>query len=69
VAAVTRPDRAVGRLGVGTAAAYRAVRELVAPVGEDRPLGPEVERLAVELVRGGRLAARARAGGVEESRV
>ena len=48
----------IGRLGAGTAVAHRAVRELVAPLGEDRPLGIEIERLAGRLVRGRRLAAR-----------
>jgi histidine ammonia-lyase len=48
----------VRRLGAGTAVAHRAVRELVAPLGEDRPLGVEIERLAGRLVHGRRLAAR-----------
>jgi histidine ammonia-lyase len=48
----------IRRLGTGTAVAHRAVRELVAPLGEDRPLGIEIERLAGRLVRGRRLAAR-----------
>jgi histidine ammonia-lyase len=34
------------RLGIGTRAAYRTVRETVAEVTEDRALGPDVERLA-----------------------
>jgi histidine ammonia-lyase len=42
----------VERLGRGTAAAYRAVRDLVRPLDDDRPLGTDVERLAAAL-RGG----------------
>lgn len=34
------------RLGAGTEAAYRCVRETVAELDEDRALGPDVERLA-----------------------
>jgi histidine ammonia-lyase len=34
------------RLGAGTGAAHRLVRETVAEVSEDRALGPDVERLA-----------------------
>jgi histidine ammonia-lyase len=34
------------RLGVGTDAAYRCVRETVAELDDDRALGPDVERLA-----------------------
>jgi histidine ammonia-lyase len=34
------------RLGVGTEAAYRCVRETVAELDDDRALGPDVERLA-----------------------
>jgi histidine ammonia-lyase len=37
---------APARLGAGTEAANRCVRALVAPVSEDRPLGPDVDRLA-----------------------
>ncbi len=44
-------------LGRGTAAAYGVVRELVAPLTEDRPLGPDVERVAEALVSGRLLAA------------
>jgi histidine ammonia-lyase len=49
----------IARLGAGTTVAHGAVRELVAPLGEDRPLGVEVDRLADRLVRGRQLAARA----------
>jgi histidine ammonia-lyase len=45
----------IQRLGAGTAAAQRSVRDLSAPLGEDRPLGPEIERIAATLVAGGRL--------------
>ena len=44
-------------LGRGTAAAYGVVRELVAPLTEDRPLGPDVERVAEALASGRLLAA------------
>jgi histidine ammonia-lyase len=43
------------RLGTGTEAAFRCVRELVAPLGDDRPLGVEVERLADGALAGGLL--------------
>jgi histidine ammonia-lyase len=39
----------------GLAAAYEWVRSVVPPVDEDRPLGPEVERL-IEACREGSLA-------------
>jgi len=48
------------RLGRGTAAAHAAVRELVPPLADDRPLGGEVERVADELVASGRLQERVR---------
>jgi histidine ammonia-lyase len=51
----------VSRLGDGTAAAHRCVRELVEPLSEDRPLGAEVQRLARHLLEEGELPARARA--------
>lgn len=43
------------RLGHGTAAAYRAVRDLVPALDEDRPLGEDVERLAMQLLATGAL--------------
>ena len=46
------------RLGRGTAAAQACVRELVAPLDDDRPLGIEVERLAREALASGELLAR-----------
>ena len=46
------------RLGAGTAAAHECVREVVATVTEDRPLGPDVERLAREALINGALLAR-----------
>jgi histidine ammonia-lyase len=49
------------RLGLGTQAAYRCVRESVAPLDDDRPLGIEVERLATEALATGELLARVRA--------
>jgi len=45
------------RLGAGTAAAQQCVRAVVAPVGEDRPLGVDVERLAAEALASGDLLA------------
>ncbi len=48
---------APSRLGGGTAAAHAAVRELVAPLDDDRPLGPAVDLVADRAVRTGRLAA------------
>jgi histidine ammonia-lyase len=49
------------RMGAGAAAALACVRELVAPLAEDRPLGPDVERLQDGALAGGRLIARVRA--------
>jgi len=51
---------APGRLGDGTAAAFAAVREHVDALGEDRPLGPDVERLSREALASGHLATRVR---------
>jgi histidine ammonia-lyase len=45
------------RLGVGTEAAYRCVREWVAPLDDDRPLGLEVQRLATGALASGELLA------------
>jgi histidine ammonia-lyase len=47
-----------GPLGAGTESAHRAVRERLAPLGEDRPLGPEAMRLRDELLASGELRAR-----------
>jgi histidine ammonia-lyase len=47
-------------LGNGTAAAHACVRELVAPLDDDRPLGAEVELVARELVAAGVLRERVR---------
>jgi len=41
--------RGTDGLGTGTRAAYAAVRAIVAPLLEDRPLGDDVERLAAAL--------------------
>ena len=46
VAAQAVDAAAVDRLGAGTAAAHRCVRETVAELEDDRALGPDVERLA-----------------------
>lgn len=63
------PAHASVHIGSGTAAAHACVRELVAPLGEDRALGPEVERLAEHAVRNGELLARVgSAGGQSASR-
>jgi histidine ammonia-lyase len=40
------------RLGRGTAVAHAAVRELVEPLDEDRPLGEDVERVAAAVAAG-----------------
>lgn len=58
VAAQAAELAAPERLGAGTAEALRAVREVVAAVGEDRALGPDVDRLAGGLLAGGSLRAR-----------
>jgi histidine ammonia-lyase len=47
-------------LGAGTAAAHAAVREQVALLEADRPMGPDVERLTGELLVDGQLLARVR---------
>ncbi|HEY3729203.1 MAG TPA: aromatic amino acid lyase [Solirubrobacteraceae bacterium] len=49
------------RLGRGASAAYQCVRELVEPLGEDRAIGPDVERLASRAVDSGALLAAVRA--------
>jgi histidine ammonia-lyase len=49
---------APARLGGGTGVAYAVVREWVAPLGEDRPIGRDVERLAARALVGGELLAR-----------
>jgi len=43
-------------LGKGPAHARRSLREIVAPLGTDRPLGADVERIAETLIDSGRLA-------------
>jgi histidine ammonia-lyase len=50
-------------LGAGTAVAHAAVRQRVTPLAEDRPMGPDVERLTAELLVGGQLLERVRAAG------
>lgn len=50
------------RLGRGTHAALRCVRELVAPLDDDRPLGVDVERLAHRTLVRGELLARVAEG-------
>lgn len=49
---------APGRLGAGTQAAQRCVREVVAPLREERAMGPDVEALDREMLRTGTLLAR-----------
>src|SRR6185437_3542812 len=51
-------DGRLASLGAGTGPAHAAVREWVAPLAEDRPMGPDVERLTAELVAGGQLLQR-----------
>jgi histidine ammonia-lyase len=46
------------RLGAGTQAAHRVVRDWVEPLGEDRPLGPEVEALCHGALTGSELLER-----------
>jgi histidine ammonia-lyase len=46
---------APGRLGAGTGAAYECVRELSAPIHDDRPLGPDIDLVAREALTSGRL--------------
>ncbi len=48
-------------LGDGTSAAFAAVREWVDRLDEDRPVGPDVERLATRGLAGGQLLARVHA--------
>ena len=45
-------------LGVGTGVAHAAVRGCVEMLQEDRPVGPDVERLSAELLAGGQLLER-----------
>ncbi len=47
-------------LGSGTAAAFAAVRESVATLNEDRPMGPDVELLTTRWLTDGELLARMR---------
>jgi histidine ammonia-lyase len=49
-----RPDA----LGAGTAVAFAAVRSWVAVLEDDRPVGPDVERLAAQALAGGQLLQR-----------
>jgi histidine ammonia-lyase len=48
-------------LGAGTAATFAVVREWVEALDEDRPVGPDVERLAGHALAGGELPARVHA--------
>jgi histidine ammonia-lyase len=52
---------APSRLGAGTDAAFAVVREYVETLHEDRPVGPDVERLAAGALAGGQLLARVHA--------
>jgi histidine ammonia-lyase len=52
-------------LGAGTAEAFAAVRESVPRLEEDRPMGPDVERLTARWLAGGELLARV--GGAAEA--
>jgi histidine ammonia-lyase len=65
IVAAQAVDLAVGgrpaSLGAGTAVAFAAVREWVDVLEEDRPVGPDVERLTAELLVDGRLLERVRA--------
>jgi histidine ammonia-lyase len=55
------PVGLAGSLGQGTAVAFAAVREWVAVLEEDRPVGPDVECLAARALAGGQLLAQVRA--------
>lgn len=55
VAAQAVDLRGIDRLGRGTARAQAAVRDIVPPLDDDRPLGADVERIAAELLATGRL--------------
>lgn len=46
----------VTALGEITASAHSQIRSSVNPLGADRPLGPDLERLAIELLLASRLA-------------
>jgi histidine ammonia-lyase len=48
-------------LGAGAAAAFAVVREWVDTLSEDRPVGPDVERLAAQALTGGEMLERVRA--------
>jgi histidine ammonia-lyase len=65
IVAAQAVDLAVGGrpecLGEGTAAAFAAVREWVDTLEEDRPVGPDVERLAAGGLVGGQLLERVHA--------
>ena len=55
VAAQAIELRGVDRLGAGTAKVHRAIRDVVAPLDDDRPHGLDIERLDAELLANGRL--------------
>ncbi|MBV9819997.1 MAG: histidine ammonia-lyase [Solirubrobacterales bacterium] len=57
VAAQAVDEAAPERLGAGTEIAWRLVRETVAPLGDDRPFGLEIERLVATALTGGELLA------------
>ena len=57
VAAQAVDCAAPARLGAGTAAAQRCVRGHVEPLREDRPIGPDVDRLAAAALASGDLLA------------
>lgn len=53
VAAEAVDRRALDRIGSGAGETHRAVRDTVAPLTADRPLAPDVERLAAVVADGG----------------
>jgi histidine ammonia-lyase len=55
--AAERREAIAGHLGRGTAAAYRAIRRVVAPLAEDRPVAPDLLALRRLLAAGTLLAA------------
>jgi histidine ammonia-lyase len=56
---LARPER----LGPAMAEAHRVIRDIVPPLGDDRPLGADVERVAAAALSSGRLRAVANAPG------
>jgi len=58
VAAQAVEMRGIDKLGAGTGRAFDAVRAMVAPLDDDRPLAPDIERVDAELLANGILLER-----------